>query len=347
MTTHQPATTSAVTTTGTTTEAASAAAGRRGVWVAGLLVAAGAGVATAHGLYEVATAAGVAPMIGWLYPLITDGLALVGYAATSRLLPGGGRRYAAGIVVLAAGLSGLAQAVYLAGGISHPTSTATPVGLRFGVGAWPAIAAALTAHLLHLIGIRPPHQNAPREHALTRTAQPDPPAPAAGSAATYPPEPPVTAVGAVGVEPLPGGSVEPSASESVQPYNAAPVPPVFSPVAVQRLRTSSEPDRPSVQPARSAVPVQDGRSTEPVPSRPAEADRRGSGSAGGGARAGDRARDAARAHYARHGALPTVSELMRSADVARGTAGTVLKDLRADRPALQLVNADNQHDSQQ
>src|SRR6266536_824352 len=121
---------------------------RRTTWAAGLVVAAGAGVATAHGLYQVAAAARVPAPIAWLYPLITDGLALVAYAATARLR-GGGRRYAAGIVVLAAGLSGLAQAVYLAGGIA--ATSAAPVGLRFGVGAWPAIAAALTAHLLHLI----------------------------------------------------------------------------------------------------------------------------------------------------------------------------------------------------
>src|SRR6266540_6371176 len=124
------------------------ARGRRTTWAAGLVVATGAGVATAHGLYQVAAAARVPAPIAWLYPLITDGLALVAYAATARLVDTG-RRYAAGIVVLAAGLSGLAQAVYLAGGLN--SRAVAPVGVRFGVGAWPAIAAALTAHLLHLI----------------------------------------------------------------------------------------------------------------------------------------------------------------------------------------------------
>jgi hypothetical protein len=118
-------------------------------WLAGLLVAAGACVATAHGLYKVAEGAGVAPGVAWLYPLITDGLALVAYAATARL-DGGGRRWAAFIVVLAAGLSGLAQAVYLAGGIG----AGEPAELRFGVGAWPAVACALAAHLVHLVGRR-------------------------------------------------------------------------------------------------------------------------------------------------------------------------------------------------
>jgi N-acetylneuraminic acid mutarotase len=95
----------------------SAEAARTPVWAAGLLVAAGAGVATAHGLYEVAIAARVPAGIAWLYPLITDGLALVAYASTARLTYGG-RRYAWTVVVLAAGLSGLAQAAYLAGGVT-------------------------------------------------------------------------------------------------------------------------------------------------------------------------------------------------------------------------------------
>ena len=73
------------------------------VWLPGLAVALGAAVATAHGLYEVAVAAHVPPAIAWLYPLITDGLALVAYTATARL-HGGGARYAWSVVVLAAGV---------------------------------------------------------------------------------------------------------------------------------------------------------------------------------------------------------------------------------------------------
>ncbi|MFG1635420.1 hypothetical protein ACGFKX_11350 [Pseudonocardia alni] len=57
------------------------------------------------------------------------------------------------MVIVAAGLSGLAQAVFLAG--PAPASGAPPVEadavLRFGVGAWPAIAAAVVAHLLYLL----------------------------------------------------------------------------------------------------------------------------------------------------------------------------------------------------
>ncbi len=61
----------------------------------------------------------------------------------------------------------------------------------------------------------------------------------------------------------------------------------------------------------------------------------------------DRARAAARDHHARHGALPTVTELMSLANVARGTAANALKDLRAERPALHLVNADPENRTDQ
>jgi hypothetical protein len=65
---------------------------RRMLWLAGLAVALGAAVATAHGLYEVALAARVPQPIAWLYPLITDGLALVAYATTTQLQTTAGRR---------------------------------------------------------------------------------------------------------------------------------------------------------------------------------------------------------------------------------------------------------------
>jgi hypothetical protein len=119
---------------------------RAAIWLPGLAVALGAAVATAHGLYEVALAARVPAGIAWLYPLITDGLALVAYAATARL-HGSPGRYAWSVVVLAAGLSGLAQAAFLASGSAVDASPA----LRFGVGAWPAVAAAIVAHLLYLL----------------------------------------------------------------------------------------------------------------------------------------------------------------------------------------------------
>ncbi len=131
------------------------ASGARGtgalLWLPGLAVALGAAIATAHGLFEVAVAARVPSGIAWLYPLITDGLALVAYGATARLRDGAAR-YAWVVVVTAAGLSGLAQATYLAGG---PTVEVAPA-LRFGVGAWPAVAAAVVAHLLYLLAAASP-----------------------------------------------------------------------------------------------------------------------------------------------------------------------------------------------
>jgi hypothetical protein len=243
-------------------------AGRRAVWIAALVVASGAGLATAHGLYQVAAGAGVPVLVAWLYPLITDGLALVAYAATARLQHAP-RRYAAGIVVAAAGLSGLAQAVYLAGALDR--AGPAPIGLRFGVGAWPAVAAALTAHLLHLIA------SAHRQR---------------GDAA----------------------SGEPSRRTTAAPYN-----PPSNPVVHPRTTADT---RPAVQaPVGAALNT----SHEPLPMR---------GAVSGGGSARERARTAAQHHHDRHDGWPTVTELMSLADVARGTAGTALKDLRQERPAV-------------
>ncbi|MDD7936561.1 hypothetical protein [Actinomycetospora straminea] len=135
----------------TTGPASARASSRALLWLPGLAVALGAAIATAHGLFEVAVAARVPSGIAWLYPLITDGLALVAYGATARLRDGAAR-YAWAVVVTAAGLSGLAQAAYLAGG---PTVEVAPA-LRFGVGAWPAVAAAVVAHLLYLLATAEP-----------------------------------------------------------------------------------------------------------------------------------------------------------------------------------------------
>ena len=323
-------------TTTTTTTATTAISGRgqRATWTAGLVVAAGAGVATADGLFRVAAAAQVPTAIGWLYPLITDGLALVAYAATRRLTTSG-RRYAAAVVVLAAGLSALAQAVYLAGGIGR--SVSAPVALRFGVGAWPAIAAALTAHLLHLIATTPTAHpglsEGERAETLTPTRQPVPTEPRARTDV--------------------GPAVQPISPTVVQPYNAPAVqpstPPLYShpyspglnPPAVQPPRTDTAPQTAVVQPP-CTTPAEPPRSRTPEPAPAARPVIDGGGSA-----AGDRARQAARAHLSRHGDLPTATELMQTAQVSRGTAGTVLKRLRDERPALHIVNANPETDTEQ
>lgn len=72
---------------------------------------------------------------------------MVAYGATARLNDSTAR-YAWVVVVTAAGLSELVQAVYLASGA---TLSASPTP-RFEIGAWPAdVAAAVTTHLLHLL----------------------------------------------------------------------------------------------------------------------------------------------------------------------------------------------------
>jgi hypothetical protein len=115
------------------------------VWWAALIVTLCGIAATAHGLYAVVHACGVMSVIAGLYVPITDGLALVAYAATDRL-SGAARGYAWAVVIVAAGLSGLAQAVNLAG-LGDPDER-----LKFGVGYWPAVAVAVAAHLLWLVG---------------------------------------------------------------------------------------------------------------------------------------------------------------------------------------------------
>lgn len=222
---------------------------RDGVWWAGLVVATAAAAATAHGLYAVAEASGIPWPVAGLYPVMADGLALVAYSATNRLTDSP-RRYAWTVVVVAAGLSGAAQAMYLAGGGVDDA----PTGVRFGIGAAPALAAAAVAHLLHLI----------------RTA--------AGP-----------------VERFNGKHVE-----VVQPLN----------VATRRS--------PEVQRSAEAAPVR-----KPAPPATAKT-----------SSALDRARRVAVRHQEQHGALPTASELVRNADVSRGTAGTVLKGLRMAQPEI-------------
>ncbi len=247
------------------------------LWIPGLFVAIGAGVATAHGLYEVALASSVPPAIAWLYPLITDGLALVAYVSTARLTDGG-RAYAWAVVVLSAGLSGVAQASYLADGVGS-----APPELRFGVGAWPAIAAAIVAHLLFLLGS---HGRA--------TVQPD----------EQPASEPVQATPDVEQTVELNAAVQPSVQPSTEQRRALPASTPAG-VAVQRNEQPTQPD--------------EARDARVSPAR-------------------DRARAAARRHASLHGSLPTTSQLMDLADVARGTAGNALKELREQPTQLHVVN---------
>jgi hypothetical protein len=276
------------------------------VWAAGLVVALGAGVATAHGLYEVALAAGTPRALAWLYPLITDGLALVAYATTARLTHHG-RRYAWTVVVIAAGLSGLTQASYLAGGVAT-----APPELRFAIGAWPAIAAAVVAHLLYLLGADHSH-----------THHPDRLAEDVDSVAAAPAHPAPQALPVIDTAPLPGLTAPPSATDrAVQTATASVPPPTVQP-----------PPLPVVQ-ALTSTPIEQviehltAPATDPVGRAPTARD---------AAPARVRAQTAATGHATQYGALPTVSELMALAQVARGTAATALKDLRTQRAQLQVT----------
>jgi hypothetical protein len=133
---------------------------RHPVWPWAALVTVGGVIATAHGLYVAATEAGQPDVVAVLYPLIIDGLALVAYVATRRL---SSAVYPWLVVVIAAGLSGLAQGVNLAKGEEPWT---VEWWLRFGVGAAPAVAALTAAHLLWLVG-RPRVETGDREDAPT------------------------------------------------------------------------------------------------------------------------------------------------------------------------------------
>ena len=263
------------------------------IWLPGLAVAIGAAAATAHGLYEVAIAARVPAGIAWLYPLITDGLALVAYGATARLR-GGAARYAWAVVVLAAGLSGLAQAAYLAG----DATLAAPPALRFGVGAWPAVAAAVVAHLLYLLAAEP--------HPAT-----------AGRAAERSETP--TAPDRVPARPL-ASSDSPASGRTPTPPDTAAGP--DTPPDTVSGRT---PDTPVPPPAEDSVSGRHATPACPVSDR------------GGESPVRDRARAAAERHATRHGALPTVRQLMDLAGVSRGTAADALKTLRQQPTSLHLV----------
>ncbi len=276
------------------------------VWVAGLIVALGAGVATAHGLYEVALAAGTPRALAWLYPLITDGLALVAYATTTRLAESG-RRYAWTVVVTAAGLSGLTQASYLAGGVAN-----APPMLRFAIGAWPAIAAAIVAHLLFLLGTD--HAPTPHPEVLAEALPPS----AAAPAQLAPQAPPVPKAG-----PLPVLTTPPPATDLAVPTvrdSSAPAPVQPAPRQLVQTLTRTPSERVVERPATP--------STDPVVRAPAARD---------AAPARVRAQTAATGHAVRHGQLPTVSELMALAQVARGTAATALRDLRTQQGQLQVT----------
>jgi hypothetical protein len=306
--------------------------GRRGtrvMWLAGLVVALGAGVLTAHGLIEVAVGSTVPVSIGWLYPVITDGLALVAYAATTRLA-GAGQKYAWSVVVLAAGLSAVAQAAFLAGG-----AQAAPAQLRFAVGAWPAVAAAITAHLLFLIGSGQSRagRDAPEGHhgAVSITAEASRREALTADAGVSPGVP-------SGVEPCEvdhsaGVRVDldaASARESGDPLGRG-VPTGVPGVQVDQDGVRSwDSDTAGVDHRLETVVSQFGRLSGMRPALSPS----------------DRALAMGELHRRRSGALPSVRELAGIAEVSRGTAETALRQLRAQPAGLRLVDDETDQRSQ-
>ncbi|NKQ57130.1 hypothetical protein HFP15_30095 [Amycolatopsis sp. K13G38] len=271
---------------------------------AGLAVALGAAAATAHGLFEVAAASGVPAGIAWIYPLITDGLAIVAYAATSRL-DDAGRRYAWAVVILAAGLSGVAQAVFLAGGLGATGAAhMVPVVLRFGVGAWPAVAAAIVAHLLFMLAT--PHRPT---GAATTTRDRDTPAAEQSNPSTVD----------NARERVQHPVVQPASVQS-PPVQSAALNASLPPGAAERTA-----EIPAIVQPEPATGVGEAAKDAPRPvSAPASPKR-------------DRALREARKHLALHGTLPTVDQLMKVAEVSRGTAGTALQELRDQPTPLHLI----------
>ena len=216
-------------------------------------------------------------------------------------------------MVIAAGLSGLTQAGYLAGSVAT-----APAALRFAIGAWPALAAAIVAHLLYLLGATP---------APTTPPEPNPtPSPSATpglpGGTVVPPTPPTTqhrpTAAATPMSQLSAPTVASAPQRSVgvlvTPTARPPDPFVVPRSSDHRVRqlnsglNTAPPADPRIEHSRP------GASTDPAP--------------GSATPAADRARTIARDHAARHGHLPTVTELVTLARVARGTAATALKTLR-------------------
>jgi hypothetical protein len=318
--------------------------GRVTVWAAGFVVAAGAGAATAHGLFQVARAATVPAGIAWLYPLITDGLALVAYVATTRL-PGHGRVYARAVVVLAAAVSGIAQASYLAEGVA----TAAPE-LRFVIGAWPAIAAALVAHLLFLIGAthRPETESATQTVTVTDTAIDD----------SIPDETRNQQILLSTNHEHIHGMDGPHNSRDVQVDSRGARPGVQVDLSGGgRYESESGVPRRLVQ-GVPGVPLDHGWGVPGVPSG-TRGDVRVDHESGlppfqverwNGLRPalapGDRAVALAELHRRRSGVLPSVRELAALAEVGQGTAARVLQELRDRPPSLHVVSDDDESSTQ-
>lgn len=262
---------------------------RHSVWPWAALVTAGGVVATAHGLYAVAVASGVPTVVAALYPAMADGLALVAYAATKRLPS---TVYPWAVVVVAAGLSGLAQGVNLAG------FGAPGWWLRFGVGAAPAAAVLASAHLLWLVGrpragteeVRDGTVRQREGEGAVRGRQLEAGQPGAGPAAGD----------GEGREPAGGGEVR----DRTHPGQAREA------VAAGAAVGSGTHKTPQPGPAAPALAAVAANGHGDLPTLVAKADRE------------------AREYLAEHGVLPSENVLARQVGCSRGTARNALVPLR-------------------
>lgn len=296
------------------------------IFWAGAVVALAAVAATAHGGYAVAVACLVPPGLAWLYPFITDGLALVAYGATSRLARSG-RGYAWTIVVTAAALSGLAQAVFLSSGSnlgSSPGHLAVDPWLAFGVGAWPAIAVALVAHLLYLLHRAETHSHGDTTW-QTSTSQ-DTSTPTTHGGTNEWTRSGVTPWSRTGGNGTPGSETNPptSSPSSTTPPSTATTGPVSVDLDPEWAELDQLDNR-GVNLMWETAPTTESR-TDPDPIDPPTLDPDPVNRPG---KAITRAADAATKHAAENGALPTLSELQVIAGVSRGTAVNAIKQVKA------------------
>ncbi|MEU9688122.1 DUF2637 domain-containing protein [Amycolatopsis japonica] len=125
---------------------------------------------------------------------------------------------------------------------------------------------------------------------------------------------------------------DPPSAPSVQPepvQSAAPTPAPVQPNALNASNAPAAGERPAVRPESVQPDTAEERGARvPSPERPVVAP---------SSPKRDRALHEARKYQALHGSLPTVDQLSETAEVSRGTAGTVLKELREQPHHLHVI----------
>ena len=272
------------------------------IWLPGLAVALGAAVATAHGLLRGRRSPPACPAgIAWLYPLITDGLALVAYAATARL-------------------HGSARPLRLVGRRPRRRAVRARPGRLPRRRRHPRRLPGAAVRGRRLARRRRRRRRAPALPPRRRHRRPAPPTRRCGRGRAPQRDdrpaacPPRTRPGPDAVQP------------GVQPalYSTAAV----QPDAVQPGRRRPTAPRPARRPRSDTADA--GAGEQP-------ASRMNSRRRAGEPAPRDRARAAAVRHAARHGALPDRLRARGARRVSRGTAAAALKALREHPTPLHLV----------